>query len=824
MIPNPIVVPVTLSTSETTVPVQLAASGASVPVDTGHVVAPVQIDFTASAITLEPDEDATVDYSDKHFSFGIPKGEKGDQGDRGYPGADGEPGAPGEPGRDGTDGFSPVASVSKSGKTATITITDKYGTTTTTVKDGADGGQGVPGYSPLASVSKSGSTATIIITDQNGTTTASVSDGQDGTNGTNGTDGFSPIATVSKVGDTATISVTDANGTTTASVKDGANGTNGTNGQDGFSPVATVSKVGDTATISITDENGTTTASVSDGTDGTNGQDGYSPSASVTKAGGVVTISITDKDGTTSETVNDITTYAASPAAAGNATRSNGILYGHVDSTSTAKVFTATVAGVTSYYDGLTIMLYNGVITSASGFTIDINGLGAYGAYNNMTLGNDITPTAPTRDTTIFNVNYSMLFTFSTNIGNQGISGWICYRGYDANTNTIGYQLRTNSTIMTVTDTARYYKIYFTSANGNQWVPASANSTNNATGVRSVNQRPIDPFGRIVYTSANTNYTSGSNLAATTIWDQYVLTLGYSFNTTGAALTLTTKAPVYVKCAPQSDGSAIMDSTTPIVQALPSTEDGKIYIWLGIAISATTIELYPNHPVYYYKDSAIRIWTNAPAGGAVASVNGQTGTVVLDASDVGALPDSTVIPTVPTNVSSFNNDSGYLTSSTGVTSFNGSNGAITYTAPVTSVNGSTGAVTVTVPTKTSDLNNDSGFLTSAVTSFNGNTGAVTYTAPVTSVNGSTGAVSLSIPSITAITVELNSSNWSSNVQTVSAVGVTASNTVIVSASPSSIADYSSAGIYCSAQSANALEFTCSTEPTSTLYANVLIIS
>ena len=48
---------------------------------------------------------------------------------------------------------------------------------------------------------------------------------------------------------------------------------------------------------------------------------------------------------------------------------------------------------------------------------------------------------------------------------------------------------------------------------------------------------------------------------------------------------------------------------------------------------------------------------------------------------------------------------------------------------------------ITVPTKTSDLTNDSGFITNAgVTSFNGSTGAVTYTAPVTSVNGATGAV------------------------------------------------------------------------------------
>lgn len=46
----------------------------------------------------------------------------------------------------------------------------------------------------------------------------------------------------------------------------------------------------------------------------------------------------------------------------------------------------------------------------------------------------------------------------------------------------------------------------------------------------------------------------------------------------------------------------------------------------------------------------------------------------------------------------------------------------------------------TIPIKTSDLTNDSGFLTSAVTTFNGQSGAVTYSAPVSSVNGQTGAV------------------------------------------------------------------------------------
>lgn len=136
-------------------------------------------------------------------------------------------------------------------------------------------------------------------------------------------------------------------------------------------------------------------------------------------------------------------------------------------------------------------------------------------------------------------------------------------------------------------------------------------------------------------------------------------------------------------------------------------------------------------------------------GGAVSSVNGQTGAVVLTASDVGALPD-------------------------------------TYAAPVDSVNGQTGAVvldagdvgalpdTTVIPSDTSDLTNTAGFVDAAgaaaaapVQSVNSQTGAVVlgksdvglgsvdnvqqYSAsnpppyPVTSVNGQTGAVVVTTP-------------------------------------------------------------------------------
>lgn len=283
-----------------------------------------------------------------------------------------------------------------------------------------------------------------------------------------------------------------------------------------------------------------------------------------------------------------------------NTVQTTGIPYGVCDTTCTSTAFTATVPGIYKLENGVCCMLKNGVVSSGKpSFTLDVNGLGPKTVYTNMA--------SETVETTIFNANYTMLFIYDSSRGDNG--GWICYRGYDSgNTNTIGYQLRTNSTVMTVTDTARYYKIYFTSADGKHWVPASANSTNSSTSAKPVNQRPIDPFGRIVYTSATTSYKAGANLAATTIWDQYVVTLGYSFNVTNEALTLTAKEPVYIKCTPQSNGSAIIDSSTPYVQTLPSVNDNKIYIFLGVATEATKIELYINHPVYYHDGTGIRVW------------------------------------------------------------------------------------------------------------------------------------------------------------------------------------------------------------------------
>lgn len=201
----------------------------------------------------------------------------------GPPGPKGDKGDPGIQGQPGVDGVSPTASVSKSGSIATLTVTDATGTTTVTISDGQQGPKGetgsqgergekgdkgdtgsagADGISPSASVSKTGDTATVTITDRTGTTSVTLKDGADGEDGT---DGFSPSASVSKSGSVSTFTVTDKNGTTSIAINDGT---------DGVSPSASVSKSGGTSTLTVTDRTGTTSVTINDGEKGEKGDTG----------------------------------------------------------------------------------------------------------------------------------------------------------------------------------------------------------------------------------------------------------------------------------------------------------------------------------------------------------------------------------------------------------------------------------------------------------------------------------------------------------------------------------------------------------------------
>lgn len=131
-----------------------------------------------------------------------------------------------------------------------------------------------------------------------------------------------------------------------------------------------------------------------------------------------------------------------------------------------------------------------------------------------------------------------------------------------------------------------------------------------------------------------------------------------------------------------------------------------------------------------------------PTGGNVDSVNGKTGEVVLNAADVGALPSTTVIPD---KTSQLDNDSGYITNSA-LSDYAKKTEIPTKTSELTNDSGyitnaalEPYAKTVDIPTKTSQLNNDSGYITA-------------NDIPVKSVDGVTGDVVTNAVKTTAQTL------------------------------------------------------------------------
>lgn len=326
------------------------------------------------------------------------------------------------------------------------------------------------------------------------------------------------------------------------------------------------------------------------------------------------------------------------------------IPFGQVDSTSTDTAYTAQIEGITSLYDGVCVYLKNGVITSnKNGFTLNVNGLGAKPVYGTLA--------AATKSGTVFNINYTMLFVYNSSRVSGGC--WDIFYGYNSDTNTLAYNVRVGATPPTTSNKLVKYGIAFTKADGHL---LSSNTTGTTVTSKALTAIEFDPFAPIYYYPTTAVAANGSP-SATYLYQQYsTVDFRYAFNT---GSTLVIGKPIYVRCVPQIDGTVKLDGNNCIVQELPTTDDNKVYIYLGYAYGTYQIFLDSNHPVYCYRNGRIQIWTGIQ------------------------------------KVSDLINDTGYITSSD---------------IPVTSVNGQTGAVTITVPSASSSTPADLG--TAAIGSSN----------------------------------------------------------------------------------------------------------
>lgn len=104
-------------------------------------------------------------------------------------------------------------------------------------------------------------------------------------------------------------------------------------------------------------------------------------------------------------------------------------------------------------------------------------------------------------------------------------------------------------------------------------------------------------LGKLIYLDAGSDYASGSNTGA--VFDAREFDFRYSSN---CGSTLVAHRPVYLVGTIHSDGLFYFDADTSkwYTQEVPTTEDGRTYIYVGMAYSTTSVWLSTENEAYQY--------------------------------------------------------------------------------------------------------------------------------------------------------------------------------------------------------------------------------
>lgn len=265
--------------------------------------------------------------------------------------------------------------------------------------------------------------------------------------------------------------------------------------------------------------------------------------------------------------------------------------------------------GVTAYYDGLAIDYFLPFAGTSTAATLNLGSKGAKPVYR----GNAPTSGVTTHFPALSVIHMTYVINSSINSGN---GAWIASAYYDSNSNDTctGYQRFSHGTYITTTAVGRY--VICLSKTTTSVVPVTAVNNSTAT-TKALTTDTFNPFEPIYYYSNNgstTQTAANTALSVSYLWTAYSnINLSYSFNT---GSTLTTNKDVFIKATPTSGYMATLAST-PIVQDLPTSDDGFIYIKLGHANSTSNIAMAYEHPIYWYKNGAVRKY-----GGDAATLNG----------------------------------------------------------------------------------------------------------------------------------------------------------------------------------------------------------
>ena len=278
----------------------------------------------------------------------------------------------------------------------------------------------------------------------------------------------------------------------------------------------------------------------------------------------------------------------------------NPTYFGITATSDTAGRWTANIEDIKEYYDGLRVQIVLKTSYNSTYNTLDINGLGQALVW--YCIGSRLTSHFGA-GSILSLTYYSGAGTYSTFTG-----GWVIDSAYNSDTvtqNNVG-QFRPLAG-----ELINYYKLGMLGTDDKFYPLTKENGTGTTKTVQTVSFKLNSP---IFYCSGG-NYAINTRLSTlnSMLYNGEVL---YTLNQTFPAYT-----DLYlVGTADVDNNTFILDNsslTSWCTDTLPTTDNGKAYMYLGKTYSSgSSMHLFEWHPVYYFKDGALRILNTSytPAG------------------------------------------------------------------------------------------------------------------------------------------------------------------------------------------------------------------
>lgn len=317
----------------------------------------------------------------------------------------------------------------------------------------------------------------------------------------------------------------------------------------------------------------------------------------------------------------------------------NSVFYG-VSTTAAATVQKeVSIPSITQLKEGQIIVVQPTVESTVANSTLKLNDFDAYPMwYNNAAI-------TTSTDSVVWSNKYPSIWVFN------GTYWVFLAHGVDSNTTyTMNYNCENGQyTAGTGSYAISRYSLVMQKEDLT-WEKITATNTNYSTGTKAVNTSGF-LINQIRYYYTTTNYASGAKIGSNYFYDKYSsIDARYSFNC-GSTPNWGLGNYIYLVGTLHDDGLFYLDSTQWWTNTLPDTNDGKYYVRLGLALSATsyTISLFYNHPVFYhdgeklceYLPGADNKQDKLVSGTNIKTINN---TSLLDSGDISTndlLPDQT---------------------------------------------------------------------------------------------------------------------------------------------------------------------------------------